>query len=249
MKNNIKFQSQEVLYDFPYHYIPHFTKNGTPSLFRKLKWGFDYLCYQKHLHEKVVSMNPNSVLEVGCGDGYFIGNLPKTIPIRMGVDLSSKAIAFAKAFNPHCTFYDIDASKLEDKFDLVAAIEVIEHIPEDELSGFFKTLYNRVNNSGKIIITVPTTVIPLNKKHYRHYTIELLENQIKQSGINLKIYNVEYIFSKPTWLGVFKRILDNRFFSLEIKPLMRIAWNQIWKKHRIANKNNGFHLLVEFSKN
>jgi 2-polyprenyl-3-methyl-5-hydroxy-6-metoxy-1,4-benzoquinol methylase len=247
--NNNKFIIQESLYDFPYHYIPHFNKNGTPSLSRKLGWGFDYLCYMKHLQKLVISMNPNSVLEVGCGDGYFIGNLPTSIPIRVGVDVSSKAIAFAKAFHPNCVFYDFDAEKIEDKFDVVIVIEVLEHIPDDELSFFFQTLSKKVKQEGKIIVSVPTTVVPLNNKHYRHYTIELFENQLKFSGINFKIVNVEYVFSSPLWLKTLTRLFDNRFFGLEIKSLMRLAWNQIWRKHRIVNKKYGVHMVVELIKN
>ncbi len=248
MANQKKFQIQDSLYEFPYHYIPHFDKNGIPTLLRKLNWGFDYLCYQKHIHEKVVAMNPQSVLEVGCGDGYFVGGLPSNVPVRVGVDLSSKAVAFAKAFHPDCTFYDQDVSTLEDTFDIVAAIEVIEHIPEEDLPDFFHALYERVNDNGKIIISVPTTVVPLNKKHFRHYTIELLKKQLKQSGVNLAVLREEHVFSKPWWLNIFKRFFDNRFFSLEVKPFMRLAWKQIWNKHRIADKQTGFHLVVVLEK-
>jgi len=248
MANPNKFQIQDSQYEFPYHYIPHFTNDGTPSLLRKLNWGFDYLCYQKHLHEKVVFMMPQSVLEVGCGDGYFLGGLPTSIPVRVGVDLSSKAIAFAKAFHPDCIFYNQDISALVDTFDIIVAIEVIEHIPEEALPGFFHALYERVNNNGKIVISVPTTVIPLNKKHYRHYTIELFKRQLKQSGVDLVILQKEYIFSKPWWLNIFKRFFDNRLFSLEIKPLMHIAWKQVCNKYRIAKKQTGFHLVIVLEK-
>lgn len=235
---------QELLYEFPYHYIPHFTSNGTPSLVRKLSWGFDYLCYQKHLHEKVVTMNPKSVLEVGCGDGYFIGGLPSSIPVRVGVDLSSRAIAFARAFHPECTFYDQDVNAIKDTFDIVAAIEVIEHIPENELPGFFNSLAQRTNDSGKIIISVPTTNIPLNQKHYRHYTIDLLRKQLEHIRAGLEIEDHEYIFYKPWWYKIFTLFFNNKLFSLEVKPIMRFAWNQIWNKYRMANEKEGLHLIL-----
>jgi len=239
-----KFQIQNSLYEFPYHNIPHFTQNGTPSLIRNLSWGFDYLCYQKHLNEKIVSMHPDSVLEVGCGDGYFIGNLPSSITKRVGVDLSSKAIAFAKAFHPDCIFFHQNVDKITGKFDIVAAIEVIEHIPDDSLSAFFKSLYALTNEKGKIIISVPTMIIPLNKKHYRHYTIDLLNDQLTKSQVPLKINEYEYIYSDPVWLKHLRRLQGNRFFCLEIKPLMMWAWKQIWNHHRIANKKTGFHLVA-----
>ena len=244
MRDDNKFQIQENLYEFPYHYIPHFEADGTPSLMRKLNWGFDYLCYQKHLHEKVVAMQPQSVLEVGCGDGCFIGNLPSIIPVRVGVDLASKSIAFARAFHPGCTFYDQDVNAIQDTFDIVAAIEVIEHIPENELPVFFNSLAQCTNDSGRIILSVPTTNIPLNKKHYRHYTIDLLKRQLADSQAGLSIEDYEYIFCKPWWYKIFRRFFNNKVFSLEVKPFMRFAWKQIWNKYRKANSSNGFHLVA-----
>jgi SAM-dependent methyltransferase len=233
MININKFDIQDSLYEFPYHYIPHFEADGTPSLMRRLNWGFDYLCYQKHLHEK---------------DGYFIGGLPSTIPVRVGADLSSKSIAFARAFHPDCIFYDQDINAIQDTFDIVAAIEVIEHIPENELPVFFNALFQRTNDSGRIILSVPTTNIPLNKKHYRHYTIDLLRKQLEHNRAGLTIEEYEYIFYKPRWYKIFRRCFNNKLFSLELKPFMRFAWNQVWKKYRIADSSNGFHLIATLVK-
>lgn len=243
-----KIQIQENQYNFPYHHIPHFADSKSPSVFRKLKWGLEYLCYQYHIIDKVTLMNPESVLEIGCGDGFFIGHLPPKIPTRIGVDLSEKSIAFAKAFHPECLFYAQDASTLETSFDVVTAIEVIEHIPEDELPAFFQTLFKRTKDNGKIVISVPTTVLPLNKKHYRHYTAKLLVEQIQKTGISFKLYQEEYIYCDPWWFRYLKKALDNKYFSLEIKPLMRFTWKHIWNNYRLADKNTGHHLVLVLAK-
>ena len=243
-----RFQIQDSQYEFPYHYIPHFDKNGTPSLMRKLNWGFDYLCYQRHIHEKVVGLNPASVLEVGCGDGYFVGNLPTSIPVRVGCDLSERAIAFAKAFHQDCQFFATDVGLLSEKFDIVAAIEVLEHIPEGLIADFFCKLSERLQENGRVVLSVPTTVIPLNKKHYRHYTIDLLKVQLSESGAMLEILDHEYIYTKPFWFDLFKRTFDNMLFSFEFKPFMRFAWNSIWKNNRYGNAKNGYHLVAVIGK-
>lgn len=243
-----KFNIQDQQYLFPYHYIPHFDQKGTVSLTRKLNWGLDYLCYQKHLHEKVVALNPSSVLEVGCGDGYFVGGLPSSVKNRVGVDLSEKAIAFAKAFHPECKFHVQDAAEIHETYDVVAAIEVIEHIPEEILPRFLNALAYRVCPNGVVIISVPTTVILLNKKHYRHYTLELLEKQLDESGCCLEVESHEYIYYKPWWFKLFLRFNDNKLFSFEFKPFMRYAWSKVWNKYRFANKENGFHLVVVLKK-
>ena len=248
MRIENKFNIQDLQYEFPYHYIPHFDKNGTPSLMRKLSWGFDYLCYQNHIKEKVLDLNPQSVLEVGCGDGYFIGSLPDSIPVRVGVDLSEKAITFAKAFHAEVHFYAQDVRFLKDKFDIVACIEVLEHVPDEMLSEFLCALCDRINNDGYIVISVPTTVIPLSEKHYRHYTLEVLKENIDQSQAALELVSDDYVYSRPWWFGIFRRFFDNRIFSLEVKPIMRLAWKRVWTNYRFAEEKNGHHLVAVFKK-
>lgn len=246
--DNSKFKLQDSQYGFPYHYIPHFQSEGYPSIQRKLSWGLEYLCYQEHLKEKVTRWAPQSVLEVGCGDGYFLGGLPETIDNKVGVDLSEKAIAFAKAFHPSCDFRVEDAANITGKFDVVAAIEVLEHIPDELVSGFLRTCSDRVNDSGIVIISVPTTVLPLNKKHYRHYDLELLKNQVDEADCGLQVTDVEYIYSNPWWFKWFRRFFDNKLFAFEFKPFMRYAWKKIWNEYRLVDEANGHHLVAYLKK-
>jgi 2-polyprenyl-3-methyl-5-hydroxy-6-metoxy-1,4-benzoquinol methylase len=245
--NNIQSSEakiQEAQYDFPYHYIPHFSSTGVPSLARRMTWGLEYLCYQMHLREKVVVLQPGSVLEVGCGDGYFVGGLPGEIPVRVGIDLSVRAIAFARAFHPTCQFYTGDVATLDGQFDVVAAIEVLEHVPDDMLPGFFRELHRKLGPLGILLISVPTTVVPRHKKHYRHYTLELLEEQLELSGIPLVVDAVEYVYRNPWWERLLSRFLDNPLFSLEVKSVTRLAWHRVWNKYRFADARTGRHMVV-----
>ncbi|WP_419663323.1 putative methyltransferase [Desulfosarcina variabilis str. Montpellier] len=241
---------QENEYEFPYHYIPYFKKKGSPSLIRNFPNGLIYLCYQQHVLKKVTLESPDSVLDFGCGDGYFIGSLPSTIPVRIGLDLSAKAIAFAKAFNSKCIFYSnvAELSEVNQKFDIITAIEVIEHIPDGEMNNFFISLYNLLNDTGKIIITAPTKNVPLIEKHFRHYDIDLLEKQVNKSRVGLKIMEVAYLFSKPWWYDIFKKFVSNKFFCLEVKFLMHYVWNKIWKTYRFADKYTGHKIVVVLEK-
>jgi len=239
-----KFDLQDKEYRFPYHYIPHFTKKGIPSLSRRLTWGFQYLCYQRHVLEEVEAMKPSSVLEIGCGDGHFIGSLPESIPIRVGVDISERSIAFAKAFHSDCQLFACDAGDVEGQFDAVVSIEVLEHIPDRHLSIFFDTIAAKLSPTGTAILTVPTTILPLNRKHFRHYTIDLFERQLADSNAALDIVSYEYVFRKPYWYGVFKWFFNNHLFSLEVKPLMSLMWKRIWTKYRFARCETGHQLIV-----
>jgi len=243
-----KLQMQEDEYAFPYHYIPHFTKKGRVALSRRLSWGIEYLCYQRHVFEAVQALNPSSVLDVGCGDGYFIGSLPDTIPVRVGVDLSDRSIALAKAFHPKCRFLAADVGAVQGCFDIVISIEVLEHIPEMELSYFFRAIADRLAQDGTAIIGVPTTVVPLTRKHYRHYTLDLFEEQLSQSNTGLRVVSHDYVFRKPRWYGAFKWLFNNHLFSLEIKPLVALAWKRILSTHRFAHRRDGCHLVVYLKK-
>lgn len=247
-KHDEIFALQDSQYNFPYHYIPHFKSEGYPSIQRRLSWGLEYLCYQMHLKERASSLVPNSVLEVGCGDGYFLGSLPNSIETKVGVDLSENAIAFAKAFHPTCDFKVEDAANIQGKFDVVVAIEVLEHIPDRDVSRFLNTLSMRVKDTGTVIISVPTTLLPLNKKHHRHYNLQLLNDQIIAADCGLKIDEVEYIYSNPWWLKLFLRLLDNNLFSFEFKPFSRFAWKKIWNKYREVDESRGYHLIAYLRK-
>ena len=51
-----KFAIQNEQYGFPYHYIPHFDSLGYAQRYRRLSRGLEYVCYVKHVVDRVQSM-------------------------------------------------------------------------------------------------------------------------------------------------------------------------------------------------
>jgi 2-polyprenyl-3-methyl-5-hydroxy-6-metoxy-1,4-benzoquinol methylase len=239
-----KQRIQDTQYSFPYHHIPDFDDRGVPRRIRALEWGLEYLCYLRHIQELVYSLNPFSVLEVGCGDGRFIGMLGSEVKSKVGVDLSEKAISFAKAFYPNIDFRVSDIREMDETFDAVLAIEVLEHIPDDQISWFVKCLEERTNSNGYVIICVPSTVLPLNKKHFRHYDLNTFEKQLFESGANLEIINVDYIYKNRHIVNFLLRAMMNRFFLLEITFFNDLLWKYVWKHLRITKPNNGRRIVI-----
>jgi len=123
-------------------------------------------------------------------------------------------------------------------------VEVLEHLPDEQIEDFIRTLYQRLVEHGVAVISVPTTNIALNKKHYRHYSLDLLNSHIVASGVPLSIESVEYVYSEPWWFWLFRRLFDNRLFSFEFKPLTQLAWRRIWSKYRFARHDSGHHLVA-----
>jgi len=239
-----KCNIQNEQYSFPYHHIPHFDNGGFGVRFRTLHWGFEYLCYLCFVREVVRSLAPSSVLDVGCGDGRFLGMLDWGIRRRLGVDLSERSIRFAKAFHHDVEFLAVNARELRETFDLVVAIEVLEHIPDDECSMFLKSLEERTNDSGHVVIVVPTPIIPLSKKHYRHYDLTLLQKQLEQADIRLEVVNIRYAYKKSRLIELYVRITSNRYWFVELKILNRLIWNYVWRRLHETDQKHGHHLIA-----
>lgn len=242
------FQKQEDQYQFPYHHTPHFLEDGCATRVRHLDWGFDYLACLHYVRECVENHKPQSVLEVGCGDGAIIGSLDQNIPKRVGVDLSEKAIAFATAFFPDIIFRSVDAKLLADTFDAVIAVEVLEHIPDEQVIDFLKTLEERTKKGGLIYISVPSVNLPLYEKHYRHYDPSLLAKQINASGLDVDIIELRFFRSPVLFENFYKRLTNNRFWLGEFHPIRRKIWNNIVKGLNSANPKTAQHVVAILKK-
>ncbi|MBI1826858.1 MAG: methyltransferase domain-containing protein [Planctomycetes bacterium] len=92
---------QESLYTFPYHHIPNWSA-GRFEYFRARVPSCEYASYIRHLVNRAKAAPFNSVLDLGCGDGRLCAELRVAYPSAriVGVDVSERAIAFARAFAP-----------------------------------------------------------------------------------------------------------------------------------------------------
>lgn len=243
-----KFEIQEQEYQFPYHHLPHFDKKFNVVNYRSLAWGFKYFCYLLHFKNRMESLKVNSVLDVGCGEGRFLGLLDSRINRKVGVDLSERAIGFAKAFHPNIEFLAKDSSEIDEKFDMVTAIEVLEHIPDEEVNGFFKKLADRTNEQGRIMMSVPTTVKPVSAKHYRHYDLALFQKQLKLANIPFEIEKVDYLYREPKWLALYSKITNNKFGMLQIRYFNEWVWKYTQKHLCVTNAEHGEELVIQLKR-
>lgn len=243
-----KFKIQETQYHFPYHHIPYLDKDHNVVNHRSLDWGFKYFSYLLRIKEIVEKLKPFSVLDIGCGEGRFLGLLNSKIEKKVGVDLAEKPIQFAKAFHPEIQFEFLDAAKLTEEFDVVTAIEVLEHIPDNAIPHFFNVLEKRAKKNGTIILSVPTTVVPVSPKHYRHYTIDLFKEQLKASKVQLTIEHVEYVYQSSFLLKLYSKLTQNKFWIIEIKPFRNFVWKLVKSKYSKATEKNGEEMIVMLKK-
>lgn len=234
--------------EFPYHYIPHIEQNGCPSIARLLSWGYEYLAMLEYLKGKILEYKPEKILDVGCGDGRLIYELKGYIHQCYGIDPSEIAINYAKAFNfeENCNFDVKRVQDLIEQFDVVTCIEVLEHLPDSEIESFLTGVWNCVKSGGTLIITVPSAIIPLNAKHYRHYTEESLLSSFKKVKIPLDLATCDYIINHRLNQRINKclNIKVIREFSYFRKKL----WRWYLKQVVSSNPSSGRHIVLTVKK-
>jgi len=104
---------------------------------------------------------PESIVEFGCGTGYMI-----TRPLNMmgydviGIDLDSASIEYGREIFQlegidgnglqNCDLRDLNFMP-----DAIIASEVLEHIPDEQLSDVLQIIRTKMNPEGSLLVTVP----------------------------------------------------------------------------------------------
>lgn len=101
-------------------------------------------------------------IEFGCGTGVMItAQLHNEGYNIYGLDLDDTSIQLGKSiFSKH----QLDPSKIvcmdlkcvqDESLDYIIASEVLEHIPNEELDQVMSLLFNKLNNNGTLLVTIP----------------------------------------------------------------------------------------------
>ena len=126
---------------------------STNPVVRRLMAGFE-----RTLDELFVQAAPQTLLDVGCGEGVLVEKWARRIGGRVvGIDLEDPAIQaeWEQRQAPNLEYRVMKAENLpfaDGEFDLGSAIEVLEHVPDPE-----RTLAEmaRVARGGHLLVSVP----------------------------------------------------------------------------------------------
>ncbi len=236
---------QDDDYAFPYHYVPQFAPGYTQTY--SWSWALHYMGAMEFIIAQVKALKPESVADIGTGDGRLVREMAAALPgVRVvGVDYSARAIQLAKALNPALEFHrmDIIAEKPDQPFHVVTLIEVFEHIPQELTAAFVKALRAFVREDGHLIVTVPHSNVPTSIKHFQHFSRESLQSAFSD---HFSLEEIAFLDRKSPVVKWLKKLLENKYFILTHWGVRNRLY-RFYKKHFVqAQEDNCQRLYMRF---
>lgn len=143
------------------------------------------------LEKFLESRKRNKIVDVGCGTGALLGFLEKYGEVY-GFDASPLAVEYAgergKGVVQQGALPD-DIPFGKERFDLITAIDVLEHVQDDVTS--LKVIYRLLNERGIFVCTVPAFRFLWSghdkvHHHFRRYTRRELKDKLLAAGFEIR---------------------------------------------------------------
>ena len=100
---------------------------------------------------KISDLNKISLLDYGCGDGYFLNQVSQKYA---NFSLSGYDPYSLKKFDTFKLINNLSELK-EKKFDVICSFETLEHLNTEEKKELFFLVKNILKKNGKFIVSVP----------------------------------------------------------------------------------------------
>lgn len=131
-------------------------------------------------------LNTSKILDFGGGDGAFSTFAADKGATVVVFDRDLVALNYARVDKRLAIVQGETYLPFPDRtFDIVAMLETLEHIKSGGEIDALKEIYRVLKPTGLLILTVPSTNLPVPAKHYRHYTADDLNNKLEAVGFNI----------------------------------------------------------------
>lgn len=189
-----------------------------------------------------------SCIDIGCGDGRLTKEIQTSFPEKlvMGIDYSARAINLAKSMNPSGRYAQIDIvnQSINEQFDIGILMEVFEHINPEEAEKFISGITRLLKPKAKLFVTVPHVNKPVEYKHFRHFTSELL---IKCFGQQFEAEEIIPIEKGKRRKALIDTLLGNRFFILNNARLRQLLYRYYTRNLFLSPESDCKRIIVKFA--
>lgn len=147
----------------------------------------------------------DTVLDIGCGNGFSTYQIAKKAKRIVGIDIDSENIIYAKknfsSGNMDYLNIDIMDYKFNKKFDVIVLSNVLEHIEDrTELLRKIRTIGNRflirvpvIDRSWLVLYKKELGIeYRLDKTHYIEYTSDSFMEELERAGLKIKNYSIQF---------------------------------------------------------
>ncbi len=187
-------------------------------------------------------IKPNTICEIGCGAGGILAELQKMLPSDIsftGYDISPQAHALsAKLSNPRCQFILGDAFADASKYDLVLAMDVIEHIED-----YFSFLRHSRQKGDWKLYHIPldayvSGILRGNNSwhsagHLHLFTVETALNSLRHTGHTV----IDWVFTDVV-VATARKTTREKLANLLRRPLAKFSTKLV------ARLMGGYSMLV-----
>jgi cyclopropane-fatty-acyl-phospholipid synthase len=192
---------------------------------------------QKNKYQKLIDLlnvkDGNKVLEIGCGWGGFSEYLAKNYNVSIDcITISKKQFEFTKkrisdaGLDNKVNVLFLDYRDLQDKYDKIVSIEMIEAVGENYLGKYFETIKKSLNKDGSAALQGITIRDDLFDRYKRSEdfiqkyifpggflpSVNLMKTLIKKNKLNLikvNSYPDDYAKTLANWRINFFKAWNN----------------------------------------
>ncbi len=184
----------------------------------------------------IESLNPNIILDLGCGTGTLTSSFVAKGKIVFGIEIDERDAQIAQINGLIVSVQSLDskATLPSNKIELVIAADILEHLQNPE--EFLIYLRKQLPKNAKLIVSIPNVANIyvrlsllfgkfdytdrgiLDKTHLRFFTRKTLLEMFASSGYDLELLNctpipIEEIL--PDWIpSIASKIIDRTLWEL-----------------------------------
>ncbi len=172
----------------------------------KVDW---YYMKDKYEYEyaikNIIAVKPNSILEIGCGKGYFLERVKDSFFVR-ATEQNLEAIEGLKAKG-------IILDDGSTKYDFIVSFQVLEHVKN--IGDFLAWLKGKMNPGGHLFLTIPNPDSVYMKEFFQitdfppHHINRIPKETLCAIGKLLNLQVVDY-FEEPINDIHLKQIIEER---------------------------------------
>ena len=177
----------------------------------------ELLEWELNIYKKLITNNDKSLLDLGCGAGEFLRAAKKFFRDELGVDINPDAVRICKKKNIPVVLADATNTKLKaNSFDVVRAMNLIEHLPDVE--KLILEARRLLKKNGYLVLHAPTQwsiLYPVTNfyddyTHVKPISKHGLERLMSDTGFEI-VHLTGYTLGRNRWETLMGKVLGKIF--------------------------------------